>query len=152
MIVSIYGLWKVGEALPFYIGMTGDIVRRNKEHSHRMKSLGITLDGLRIIEEVPIEAGEQAERRWIAHFRAMGAELLNANDGGVGRPQIEGLKDFLLSLSIEDQAWFKEHLKGRIQPDGTKDNLSAWVRRQMVAHREQVEKDDLYAAQKGKAS
>jgi hypothetical protein len=66
-----------------------------------------------------------------------------------GRPQIEGLKDFLLSLSIEDQAWFKEHLKGRAQPDGTKDNLSAWVRRQMAAHREQVEKDELYAKTKG---
>lgn len=65
-----------------------------------------------------------------------------------GRPQIEGLKDFLLSLSIEDQAWFKEHLKGRIQPDGTKDNLSAWVRRQMATYREQVEKDELYAASK----
>lgn len=66
-----------------------------------------------------------------------------------GRPQIEGLKDFLLSLSIEDQAWFKEHLKGRTQPDGSKDNLSAWVRRQMAAYREQVEKDELYAKTKG---
>lgn len=56
-----------------------------------------------------------------------------------GRPQIEGLKDYLVSLSIEDQAWFKEHLKGRTQPDGTKDNLSAWLRRQMAAYREEVE-------------
>lgn len=74
--------------------------------------------------------------------------IVDMADETRGRPQIEGLKDFLLSLSIEDQAWLKEHLKNRTQPDGTKDNLSAWVRRQMAAYREQVEKDDLYAKTK----
>lgn len=56
-----------------------------------------------------------------------------------GRPAIEGLKDFLVSLSVEDQAWFKEHLKGKLQPDGNKDNLSAWLRRAMAEYRQQTE-------------
>lgn len=66
-----------------------------------------------------------------------------------GRPQIERLKDYLVSLSIEDQAWFKEHLKGRTQPDGTKDNLSAWIRRAMAAHREEVENAEIIARARG---
>ena len=74
--------------------------------------------------------------------------VIMAEGDGRGRPQIEGLKDYLVSLSIEDQAWLKEHLKGKVQPSGTKDNLSAWVRRAMAAYREQAEKDDLYAASK----
>lgn len=75
--------------------------------------------------------------------------IVDMADETRGRPQIEGLKDFLLSLSIEDQAWFKEHLKGRTQPDGTKDNLSAWVRRAMAAYREQVENEEIIAAARG---
>lgn len=67
------------------------------------------------------------------------------NISGAGRPQIEGLKDYLVSLDVEDRDWLKEHLKDKVQPDGTKDNLSAWLRRSIRSYREQVEKDELYA-------
>jgi hypothetical protein len=66
----------------------------------------------------------------------------------VGKPKIEGLIDKLLHLDAEDCAWFMARYKSQTLPDGTKDSMSAAIRRLMRAHREEQEKNDLYAAQK----
>ncbi len=66
----------------------------------------------------------------------------------VGKPKIDGLQKVLLHLDAEDCAWFVERYKSKPLPDGTKDSMSAALRRLMRAHREEVEKDDLYAASK----
>jgi hypothetical protein len=66
----------------------------------------------------------------------------------VGKPKIAGLVDKLLHLDAEDCAWFMTRYKSRTLPDGTKDSFSAAIRRLMRSHREEVEKEDLYAASK----
>jgi group I intron endonuclease len=63
---------------------------RNKRHAYVQKWVASLLaEGLEpvmvVIEEVPADGDRvEAERRWIAHFRAAGARLANLTDGGDG--------------------------------------------------------------------
>lgn len=67
---------------------------------------------------------------------------------GPGKPQIEGLVTRSFAVDEEDYRWFMARYKGELLPDGTKNNINRVLRQLMRAHREQVEKDDLYAASK----
>jgi hypothetical protein len=56
-----------------------------------------------LLEEVAASAWEEAERRWIAHFKDEGADLTNSNNGGGG----------ISGHTAESIAKMKEALKGR---------------------------------------
>jgi hypothetical protein len=67
---------------------------------------------------------------------------------GPGKPQIEGLTTRSFAVDADDYAWFMARYKGELLPDGTKNNINRVIRRLMRSHREEVEKNDLYAASK----
>ena len=67
-----------------------DARRRAKSYVHRwilsLLDRGLEPEML-VIEEVPADGNRvEAERRWIAHYRAEGARLANLTDGGDGCP------------------------------------------------------------------
>jgi hypothetical protein len=82
-----------------YVGKADDPVYRLRQHlkpgnlaaeetykTHWLRLLvaqGLK-PSLEVLEQVPKEQWEDAERRWIAHFLALGAPLTNSNDGGGG--------------------------------------------------------------------
>lgn len=81
-----------------YVGCSSRVSSRTCEHKHSAKrckdaqsawirellSLGME-PTLEVIERDVAEWGE-AEARWIAHYRARGAALVNSTDGGAGAP------------------------------------------------------------------
>jgi len=80
-----------------YVGKTGNVVRRMTHHvweakrptNHRTCWIaGLLCDGVRprllVLEEVPNNSWQDAERRHIAVFRQVGANLTNGTDGGDG--------------------------------------------------------------------
>lgn len=59
---------------------------RLKERSYKnvwLKSLGVA-PAIEIVEEVPADQIDDAERFWISQFRALGFRLTNGTDGGDG--------------------------------------------------------------------
>lgn len=73
----------------------------------------------------------------------------------VGRPKIEGLVQKAVHYDEADLAVFTAYYKGRLLPDGTKDSVSAAVRRLMRADLERIENEAIIAearAQKGTAA
>lgn len=92
----IYALVDPRDDAVRYVGATTNPKKRYAEHMYEnnrreiYKHRWVTklrADGLRpqmiILEENPIDWAE-AERRWIAHYRAAGARLTNLTDGGEG--------------------------------------------------------------------
>ena len=84
-----------------YVGITKSPQERNKRHprearygnSHRKCWIRSMIKAgfqpkMTVIEWV--EDWDEAERRWIAHFRAIGCDLVNGNDGGftMNRPHL----------------------------------------------------------------
>jgi hypothetical protein len=57
--------------------------RRKNRWINQLKSMGLEPE-LRILEVVPSDDWETAERHWIAHYRDSGADLTNHTDGGEG--------------------------------------------------------------------
>lgn len=90
----IYALAEPQTALVRYIGQTKNWRNRFRQHCSPTENLASThranwLNSLfaaglkpvgRILEET--DDLDRAERRWIAQFRANGADLVNGNDGG----------------------------------------------------------------------
>lgn len=94
----IYGLTDPTTGEVRYVGKADNPGRRYQKH---IGALGMSEDnhkarwvkkllsqgkspGLVILEKVPHEQWVEAERRWIAHYRAEGARLTNSTDGGEG--------------------------------------------------------------------
>ena len=94
----IYGLIDPNTSEVRYIGWTYDADKRLKSHihsakrtkSHKSHWIQSLLSANRKPELVIFETGTadwiEAERRWIADYRAKGARLTNATDGGEGTP------------------------------------------------------------------
>lgn len=94
---SIYGLIDPRDRLLRYIGKSDapherlrqHIVESGREVHHRahwiqaLLRLGLMPEVV-LLEQVAVEDWEQAERWWIAWFRALGAKLVNDTDGGDG--------------------------------------------------------------------
>ncbi len=77
------------EGIPFYIGKTNNLTRRQKEHISGKKRAGwgkYTLFpkefAIAIIDEIPISEWEFWERHYISLFKSWGFRLLNVNGGG----------------------------------------------------------------------
>ncbi len=95
----IYALYEPNGALPRYIGKADNPVVRLGNHlkptsvaQHTQKSCwlrGLLRGGkrpiVRIVACVCADEWQAAERRWIAHFRNVGAKLVNGTPGGDGR-------------------------------------------------------------------
>lgn len=89
---GIYGLVDPRDGRVRYIGQSEDIEKRYKQHcalrdfSRRRLALCMELGGqllsLRIIEEMPRGDLDEAERRWIAHYRRLDQADTNVADGG----------------------------------------------------------------------
>lgn len=90
---TIYALYEEGQPIR-YVGLTRDLPRRLKQYQHAngghnphmkrwLRKVG---DRLRhfILDEVPLERADAAEREWIARFREEGLDLLNYTSGGEG--------------------------------------------------------------------
>lgn len=81
-----------------YVGKADDPKRRLREHlspksreANPYKARWLAqlqaadlLPELEVVEEVGIENWEERERWWIAHYRSLGARLVNCTDGGDG--------------------------------------------------------------------
>jgi hypothetical protein len=89
----IYALAEPNTGVVRYVGKAADPHVRVGQHLRDRSSLRKarwlrSLDAppqLLILEEIPAGADwQEAERRWIAHFRAEGADLTNHTDGGEG--------------------------------------------------------------------
>lgn len=95
---SIYALADPRTGEVRYVGMTRNPSRRFRQHNrsvgkgiahHRACWIGALLGiGLRphgaVLEVVSEGMWREAERRWIAYYRSMGADLTNGNGGGEG--------------------------------------------------------------------
>jgi len=84
--------------------------RRSQPHSYKTRWINALLSAdlkpvLMVLEVVPIEDWQSAERRWIALHREQGARLVNATGGGDG---IEGYRH-----TPEARARIGEAAKGR---------------------------------------
>ena len=66
----------------------------------------------------------------------------------VGKPAIPGLVQKAVHFDEADLAAFTAHYKGRLLPDGTKDSVSAALRRLMRADLERIENEALLAEAK----
>lgn len=98
-LVDIYGLYEPdGETLR-YVGKANCAAKRLKTHIRESRTIkrpvckwinsliaGGNLPVLKVIESVPQDQWEEAERRLIAHYR-LSADLLNLADGGA-RPSM----------------------------------------------------------------
>ncbi len=71
---------------------------------------------------------------------------------GPGKPAIPGLVQKAVHFDESDLAAFAAYYKGRLLPDGTKDSVSAALRRLMRTDLERIENEAIIAharAQKG---
>lgn len=99
MTIAIYGLYDPRDGACRYVGKTnGPLAQRlrvhisdarRRKHSVRRFSWVLSLDALGLAPEIRLletvsEAWQAAEKRWIAKFRADGADLVNTTDGGDG--------------------------------------------------------------------
>jgi hypothetical protein len=88
-----------------YIGKSDNPQKRYRIHVHNyfnkdsykarwIRSLqrDNTKPGLMILEEVMVSEWIEAEKRWIAHYRSIGAKLTNITEGGQGGATNKGKK------------------------------------------------------------
>lgn len=92
----VYGLTDPRDSKVRYVGWAFDPARRLKAHLYRCTSEAnhkaawlrqlstLGLEPSLLILETNSGDWASAERRWIAHYRAMGADLTNSTDGGEG--------------------------------------------------------------------
>jgi hypothetical protein len=100
--VTIYGLRCPLCGDIRYVGRTIDPARRLRDHlddsrheTHKTRWLRIVAEAgrvptLEVLEVVSPDAWQEAERRWIAHFAAMGNNLTNSTVGGYGPGMFTG--------------------------------------------------------------
>jgi hypothetical protein len=74
---------------PLKVRLRGHLRDSRRERTHRARWINaLSSRGLKPVmvelEEVATEDRAAAERKWIAHYRATGARLVNATDGGEG--------------------------------------------------------------------
>lgn len=92
----IYALCDPSTGEVRYVGKTKNLTVRVEQHmyecrvqrnhrAHWIRSLG-QVPVARVLEIVPSASWQEAERRWIAHFRLLGARLTNGTDGGDEAP------------------------------------------------------------------
>lgn len=91
--VYIYGLSDPRTGETRYVGLTRDIKRRERQYRYRahtkhldnwmrnLEKFGCSARLTVLAECVEGEAGAE-EKKWIAHFRTKGSQLLNFTDGG----------------------------------------------------------------------
>jgi NUMOD3 motif-containing protein/GIY-YIG catalytic domain-containing protein len=96
-----------------YIGKSNHPVRRLQEHlACKTSNLHLTRwikklsaqgaqPSLSILEETPEECWQERECYWIAHFRALGAPLVNLDGGGIGGHTIS--EETRLKLSVANK-------------------------------------------------
>lgn len=93
----IYSLAEPTTGAVRYIGKADDPVARLRHHmvdkssTHRARWIRQLRAGggkplLAVLEECQMSGWEDAERRWIQHFRDAGVPLMNRTDGGEGGP------------------------------------------------------------------
>lgn len=120
-LVTVYSLSSSKDGVIRYIGQTtGRLDRRLIHHHYDAKKLSTIhkSNWIRSVinagHEVVISALEEnaewgtAERKWIAHYRSLGVDLVNTTDGG------EGVIGY-----VRDQAWRDRRsalMKGRTSP------------------------------------
>lgn len=93
----IYGLVDPRTGMLRYVGKADNPSKRwydhlcspKSEHTHKANWIKqLRADNCRpeliIIEEVPTAKWQESEQSWIRHFRSLGCDLTNGNDGGVG--------------------------------------------------------------------
>ena len=89
----IYALCEPTTAEIRYIGKTTHVWHRLQSHlndksprrsARWIRSLSGTLPVVLILEDTTEDSWKNAERKWIAHFRAIGCDLCNHTDGGDG--------------------------------------------------------------------
>lgn len=91
----IYALCEPDTMAVRYVGKANVVAARMKGHRSEKRSTrkcrwlaSLRYRGLapviRVLEEVPANAWEMAERHWIARFRSEGCDLTNHTDGGDG--------------------------------------------------------------------
>lgn len=121
----IYGLTEGESADVRYVGWSYNPWRRYRKHLHRSSSERHYRDcwirgvlkrggsiGMFILQFGQIENGwEEAERRWIAHYRSLGTKLTNLTDGGEG---IKGYQFTEFTLSKMRGRKCSEETKRRI--------------------------------------
>ena len=118
IVTAIYGLTDPRTGLIRYVGKSENPEKRLKGHlrdrrkCHRVSWLqSLTALGLRpgltILEEIDDENWQDAERKWIKHFREQGIRLTNSTDGG------EGLEN----PSEETRKKISEKATGRVHSD-----------------------------------
>lgn len=130
-----------------YVGMTtksldvrlgGHLRTAHLEKNHRarwirsLKNAGL-VPVITEIEVVPVEQHAEAERRWIAAYRAQGARLVNATDGGDGtfghKMSPEARKRISDSKKGKFPPQFLKHLGQKASP-GTRERLRQAALRQ----------------------
>lgn len=74
----------------------------------------------------------------------------NSEKRGVGKPSIPGLVQKAVHFDEKDLAEFTAYYKGRLLPDGTKDSVSAALRRLMRADLERIENEAIIAQARAK--
>lgn len=110
-----------------YVGVTNNPSNRLRQHikdskrqnNHRTHWINSLLrDGLNPImteiDETDIDNWAQCEMAWIAHYRAMGCDLVNSTDGGQGG----------FNPSEETRKKRSESMRGKIFSDEHRRNLS----------------------------
>lgn len=133
----IYALCDPNTEAVRYIGWTYDVKRRLAQH--RQRALSETthkanwLNRLRALGFSPevtiLESGDKswakAEQRWIAYYRAMGNDLVNATNGGEGVPGIV--------FSVETREKMAQAKRGRKLPGDVAAKLVAALRGRPVS-------------------
>lgn len=131
-VIAIYILIDPRSRAARYVGKANDTNYRLQQHCiekyrskktnwvKRLKSLGMT-PVMEVIEMVPEDSWEDAERFWIAFFKSCGAELLNMTNGGDGVTQTPEIR-----RSISESHTGMKH-----KPESL-DKMRAWKRRSMT--------------------
>ena len=139
---SVYALIDPRTSEMRYVGFSRDVLRRVRDHltlsdrtnthrAHWLKSLRDV--GLRpeveVIETVERDAVKDAERFWIAYFRAMGCPLTNLTVGGDGNYGWQMPEDVKRKIGAKSA--------GRVVSQTTRSRMSDAHRGRKVVHRDE---------------
>jgi hypothetical protein len=114
MQVTIYALIDPSTQAIRYVGLTRDVkarLRRYRDRPHTkhlcnwfssLKDRGL-FPALEVLEVTDDQGADACERKWIAHYRSIGADLINLTDGGEGACR----------MSDETRAKIAEKARGR---------------------------------------